>query len=163
MNKKQAVLLAVIVFIILASIVGILIKNRLDQSRETTGGTVDASKTAVVELVVENGEVVHKAVTDFAGYLASADKPVFVDFWAAWCGPCVQAAPFIETLAKDYDGKAHVLKVNVDLAGEIAQKYAIGSIPNFFVFKDAQVKDSMAGYAASIESQIRQMLDNQLG
>jgi thioredoxin 1 len=163
MNKKQAVWLAVAVFVILASIIGILIKGSLDKTRETTGGTVDANTTAVVELAVENGEVVHKSVEDFAAYLSAADKPVFVDFWAAWCGPCVQAAPFIETLAKEYDGKAHVLKVNVDLAGEIAQKYAIGSIPNFFVFDHAQVKDSMAGYAASVEDQIRQMLDQQLG
>jgi|WetSurMetagenome_2_1015567.scaffolds.fasta_scaffold383535_2 thioredoxin 1 len=162
MNKKEYVLLAVIVFLIVATVVGLLIKGSLDKAEEAKA-TADASTAAIVELVVENGEVVHKPVADFAAYLAAAGQPVFVDFWATWCGPCVQAAPFVETLAKEFTGKASFLKVNVDLAGSLTQKYGIASIPNFFVFKDGQVKDSMAGYAASIEDQIRQMLQNQIG
>lgn len=59
-----------------------------------------------------------------------------VDFWAEWCGPCRMVAPTIDELAKDYDGKATVAKVNVDDAGDIAAQFGISSIPTLLVMKD---------------------------
>ena len=61
----------------------------------------------------------------------SSDIPVFVDFWAEWCGPCRMVGPVIEELANDYDGKVKFVKVNVDEANELASKYNVFSIPTF--------------------------------
>ena len=68
-----------------------------------------------------------------------------VDFWADWCGPCKLLAPAIEQLAADYDGKAVVGKVNVDDEPELAQKYAIMSIPTVMFFKDGEEIDTKIG------------------
>ncbi|MBQ7713472.1 MAG: thioredoxin [Oscillospiraceae bacterium] len=68
-----------------------------------------------------------------------------VDFWADWCGPCKMLAPAIEQLAADYDGKAVVGKVNVDDEPELAQKYAIMSIPTVMFFKDGEEIDKKIG------------------
>jgi thioredoxin 1 len=137
--------------------VGLLIKASLDRNDP---GTISGS--AVVELVVQDGKVVHLPVKDFNAYITEAEGPVFVDFWASWCGPCVSAAPFVESLAKDFDGKAHVLKVNVDEEESLANKYGASSIPLFLVFKGGTVRDSRTGYAASVEDSIREMLQDQL-
>ena len=68
-----------------------------------------------------------------------------VDFWAEWCGPCKMLGPVIEQLAADYDGKAVVGKVNVDDEPELAQKYAIMSIPTVMFFKDGELIDKKIG------------------
>lgn len=65
----------------------------------------------------------------------AGDKPVFVDFYAEWCGPCKMAAPVVNQLAKTYEGKAVVVKVDVDEERELAQKYGVMSIPTTIVFK----------------------------
>ena len=65
----------------------------------------------------------------------NSDKPVFVDFWAQWCGPCRMVGPVVEELAGDYDGKVNFVKVNVDNAQEIAQKYNVFSIPTLLLLK----------------------------
>ena len=63
----------------------------------------------------------------------NSEKPVFVDFWAQWCGPCRMVGPVVEELAGDYDGKVNFVKVNVDNAQEIAQKYNVFSIPTLLL------------------------------
>ena len=77
--------------------------------------------------------------------LRSADKPVLVDFWAEWCGPCHAVAPTIEQIAKDYKGRALVVKVNVDNRPQIAARYAIQSIPTLMIFENGEPVWRVAG------------------
>lgn len=71
---------------------------------------------------------------------------VLVDFFADWCGPCKMLAPVLEKLAAEYEGKAKIVKVNVDNDTALARQFGVVSIPNMFVFKDGQVVGSLLGY-----------------
>jgi thioredoxin 1 len=88
-----------------------------------------------------------KEVTDatFPAFLQS-DKPLLVDFWATWCGPCKMMAPVIEELSTEYADKLGVGKVDVDQNPETAQKYGIMSIPTLLVFKNGEVVKQLVGY-----------------
>jgi len=74
-----------------------------------------------------------------------------IDFWAEWCGPCRIIAPSIDELAKDYEGKATVAKVNVDEAGEVAMKYSVSSIPTLLVMKDGEEVKRFVGVTSKTE------------
>ena len=78
----------------------------------------------------------------------NSDIPVFVDFWAEWCGPCRMVGPVVEELAKDYDGKVNFVKVNVDEANELAAKYNIFSIPTLLLLHKGQVIAQQVGAAS---------------
>lgn len=82
---------------------------------------------------------------NFQDEVMSSDVPVLVDFWAPWCGPCKMMAPIVEELGKDMEGKAKVVKVNVDENQALAQQHNILSIPTFMIFKGGQVVDQFAG------------------
>ena len=75
-----------------------------------------------------------------------AKVPVLVDFWATWCGPCRMLAPIIEELAKKYDGKVKVGKVNVDEERELALQFGVSSIPTVLVFQNGEIKATSVGY-----------------
>ncbi len=88
-----------------------------------------------------------KKVTDasFAADVLAADKPVLVDFWAEWCGPCRQVAPVLEEIAGEYAEKLTVVKVNIDENPQIARDYQILSIPTMNVYSGGQVVKSIVG------------------
>jgi thioredoxin 1 len=81
----------------------------------------------------------------------SSSTPVFVDFWAEWCGPCRMVSPVVEELAEEYNGKVDFVKVNVDEANEIASKYNVFSIPTLAIFNKGEIIAQQVG-AASKES-----------
>ena len=86
-------------------------------------------------------------VTDgnFEEEVIKSDLPVLVDFWAPWCGPCRTVAPIVEELAKDYQGKVKVTKLDVDNNPGTAAKYGIFSIPTILIFKDGKVATQIVG------------------
>ncbi len=77
--------------------------------------------------------------------IKSNSLPVLVDFWASWCGPCRMLGPIIEELAKDFEGKIKVGKLNVDENSEVAGKYEILGIPSLKIFKDGKIVDEITG------------------
>lgn len=84
--------------------------------------------------------------TNFEKEVLESNIPVLVDFWAGWCGPCKMLAPTIEEIAKEYEGKVKVGKVNIDEFAPLAIKYGVASIPTVILFKDGQVVDKSVGF-----------------
>jgi thioredoxin 1 len=103
-----------------------------------------------------------EAVTtdNFEQDVLKSSVPVLVDFWATWCGPCKIIAPHIDALAEEYAGKVKVRKVDVEEEPEIAQRYAVTSIPTLMFFKEGKLVDQMIG--AYPKSAIASKLENLL-
>ena len=92
--------------------------------------------------------------------VVNSDKPVFVDFWAEWCGPCRMVGPVVEELAVDYDGKVNFVKVNVDQAGELASKYNVFSIPTLILLHKGEIIAQQVG--AGSKETYQNMIDRAL-
>ncbi|HMN22723.1 MAG TPA: thioredoxin TrxA [Ottowia sp.] len=102
----------------------------------------------------------HVSDSSFEADVLKSDKPVLVDFWAEWCGPCKAIAPALDELAGTYDGKLTIAKVNVDDNRTIPAKYGIRGIPTLMVFKDGQLLATKVG--ALSKAQLAQFIDQQL-
>jgi thioredoxin 1 len=83
--------------------------------------------------------------SNFAELAMNSDKPVMIDFWAEWCGPCRMVAPIVEEMSHDYDGRALIGKVNVDENPDISAKFGIRNIPTILFLKNGQVVDKSVG------------------
>ncbi|QQS47148.1 MAG: thioredoxin [Acidobacteriota bacterium] len=92
----------------------------------------------------------------------NSDKPVLVDFWAAWCGPCRMLAPTVESVAEKFHGQAKVLKLNVDENVESPAKYGIRGIPTLILFHKGQEVDRHVGVPANAKDTISQMIERTL-
>jgi thioredoxin 1 len=91
---------------------------------------------------------IHVTDADFEKEVLQSPVPVVVDFWAEWCGPCKMIAPLIDELSKEFEGKAKMVKVDVDNNSATAMKYGIRNIPTLLFFKGGQVVDKQVGVVA---------------
>lgn len=98
--------------------------------------------------------------TSFEDEVLNSDKPVLVDFWAEWCGPCRMVSPIVDELAGEYEGKLKVGKVDVDSNPETSMKYGIRSIPSLLIFKNGEVVDQITG--AVPKAQLKKQVDAQV-
>jgi thioredoxin 1 len=103
------------------------------------------------ELFMASDKVIIITKDNFEQEVINSDKPVLVDFWAQWCGPCRAVAPIMDELADDFDGKAKIGKINVDEQGELAAKFRIMSIPTVMLFKDGQMVEKVIGARSKAE------------
>jgi thioredoxin 1 len=96
----------------------------------------------------------------FEQQVLNSANPVFVDFWAEWCGPCRSVSPVVEELSGEYAGKVDFVKINDDENGELAQKYNVFSIPTLSIFKNGKVVSQKVG--ASTKESFKTMIDGVL-
>ncbi len=106
------------------------------------------------------GEPVHVSDETFEDMVLKSDVPALVDFWAPWCGPCRMVAPIVEDLAREYNGRAVVAKINTDENVQVAGKLGIMGIPTLIIFKDGQEVDRVVGYAprGALEAKLKAQL-----
>lgn len=94
---------------------------------------------------MENSTVIKLDESNFDRELTQDDKPVIVDFWAEWCGPCKMIAPLLDEIAREKAGAVKVAKVNVDESQSLSFKYNIRAIPALLFFKNGQLRDQVTG------------------
>ena len=105
--------------------------------------------------------IVTLTTATFDESVTGSEKPVVVDFWAEWCGPCKMIAPILGEIAAEKAGQVTIAKLNVDDHGDVAQRYGIMSIPTLLVFKDGQMVKKMVG--AKGKSQLLQEIEEFIG
>jgi thioredoxin 1 len=110
--------------------------------------------------VIMGGNVIEITDSNFEREVLQSDRPVLVDFWAAWCAPCRMLAPTVESLANDYAGRVRVGKLNVDENNQTAARFGIRGIPTLIVFKNGREQERLTG--AHPKDTIARMLDKYL-
>ena len=104
--------------------------------------------------------IVHVSQTSFDEDVLNADRPVLVDYWAEWCGPCKMIAPILDEIAQEYGDRVKVCKVNVDENQATAERYGIRGIPTLMLFKNGDVEATKVG--ALSKSQLAAFLDSHI-
>jgi thioredoxin 1 len=107
-----------------------------------------------------SGKVAEVGDQNFDAEVLNSEVPVLVDFWAAWCAPCRMLAPVVEAIAEQYEGKAKVMKLNVDENTLTSGKYNIKGIPTLLLFKNGMIKEQIVGNTT--KGTISKMIDNHL-
>jgi thioredoxin 1 len=102
----------------------------------------------------------HTSDASFDADVLKADKPVLVDYWAEWCGPCKMIAPILDEVSKDYAGRLKIAKMNVDENRDVPAKFGIRGIPTLMLFKDGQLAATKVG--ALSKGQLTAFLDGHL-
>ncbi|XOV79936.1 MAG: thioredoxin TrxA [Aestuariibacter sp.] len=108
-----------------------------------------------------NDKIVQISDGSFEDDVIKAEKPVLVDFWAPWCGPCKMIAPLLDAIVEEYDGKITVAKMNVDDNNETPPKYGIRGIPTLLLFKDGNVVGTKVG--ALSKTQLTDFINENIG
>jgi len=104
------------------------------------------------------GKAVEITDANFQEMVLNSEKPVLIDFWAVWCGPCRAVAPIVEEIADEYDGRAVIGKIDVDSNRDTAMKYGIQAIPTLFLVNGGEVVDKIVGNVAD-KNNIKAKLD----
>jgi thioredoxin 1 len=107
-----------------------------------------------------SNNIVHTSDSKFEADVLKSPKPVLIDFWAEWCGPCKAIAPTLEAVAKDYLGRAKVVKINVDQNIAVPSRYNIKGIPTLLLFRDGAVRDQSVG--TNTRENIAKVIDKHL-
>ena len=120
--------------------------------KKEEAAAMDAASTGPASAVPDatvsaDAEPIHVTDATFDEIVLNASLPALVDFWAPWCGPCRMVAPVVEDLARAYDGRVVIAKVNTDESVQVASQLGIMGIPTLIVFKDGQEVDRVVGYA----------------
>ena len=105
-------------------------------------------------------KIVHTSDEDFEKDVLSADKPVLVDYWAEWCGPCKMIAPILDEIANEYGDKIKICKLDIDANQETPPKYGIRGIPTLMRFKNGEVEATKVGALST--SQLAAFLDSNI-
>jgi thioredoxin 1 len=95
--------------------------------------------------------IVHVTDASFDAEVLKCDKPVLVDFWAAWCGPCKMIAPVLDELAKDFTGRVKICKMDVDASKETPAKFNIRGIPTLMIFKNGNLEGTKVGALSKVQ------------
>ncbi|MFQ6371895.1 thioredoxin TrxA [Shewanella sp. YIC-542] len=105
-------------------------------------------------------KIIYVSDDSFEAEVLKSEKPVLVDFWAEWCGPCKMIAPILDDVANEYDGKLTIAKVNVDQNNATPAKYGIRGIPTLLLFKNGELAATKVG--ALSKTQLKEFIDAQI-